>query len=312
MTKRKIIIDASPGQDDAIALLMALASPEDVDILGITLVSGRLPMDNTIHNALRTRHIANRPDVPIFAGCTQPLRRPPEPLQLPDTDTGLDGYDGPVSGTVEEEHAVDFILRMLADAPPGGITLCTIAPLTNIATALTRAPELADRIDRIVMLAGSHYELGNLTPVAEANVWLDPDAAQAVLRSGIACVVIPLDTTHKVIACPERLEALRRLGTLPGDATAAWADVLVRLYAETFGNLGVPLHGACVIGFLLRPFLFTGRHVNIEVETESDLTRGVTVVDWWGLTPRPPNALFMSDVDPVAMFDLLKERVGRL
>ncbi|WP_435168466.1 nucleoside hydrolase [Falsirhodobacter sp. 1013] len=313
MTPRKIIIDTAPGQDDAIGLLTALASPAELDILGITLVASRVPMDAVVHNTQRICDISGRPDVPVYRGCDRPLRRPVAGLQRPEVDVGLDGFDASAPLTnLRDEHAVDFLLRTLREAPERSITLCCFAPLTNIATLLERAPDLGPRIQEIVMMGGSHYELGDITPMAEANVWLDPDAARIVLQAGIACTVVPLDVAHKVIAGPERLAELREIGTEPARAAAAWADVLVRLYAETFGAPGMPLHAPCVIAFLLRPFLFTGRHVNIEVETESDLTRGASVVDWWGMTMRPPNALFLSDVDPNGVFAVLSERIARL
>ncbi|MDB6453182.1 nucleoside hydrolase [Falsirhodobacter sp. 20TX0035] len=313
MTPRKIIIDTAPGQDDAIGLLTALASPTELEVLGITLVASRVPMDAVIHNAQRICDIAKRPDVGMHVGCDRPMRRPVTGLQRPDVDVGLDGYDAHAPLTnLRDEPAVDFLLRTLREAPDRSVTLCCFAPLTNIATLLERAPDVAPRIQEIVIMGGSHYELGDITPVAEANIWLDPEAARIVLQAGITCTLVPLDVAHKVIAGPERLAELREIGTEPARAVAAWADVLVRIYADTFGAPGMPLHAPCGIAFLLRPFLFTGRHVNVEVETDSDLTRGTSVVDWWGMTMRPPNALFLTEVDANGVFSVLTERIARL
>lgn len=313
MAARQIIIDAAPGQDDAVGLLMALASPEDVEVLGITLTASRVPLDSAAHNTRRICDLAGRSDIRIFRGCDRPMQRDPVDLQRPEVDITLDGFDGLAEGNpVHDRHAVDFILDTLRSASEAGITLCCFAPLTNLATALEREPELAPRIREIVMMAGSHFEMGNISPVAEANMWLDPEAAQIVLGSGVPCVVMPLDVTHKVVASPARLGAIRAIGSVPAKAAAAWADVVERLYSETFGADGMPLHAPCVIAYMLRPYLFTGRNVNIEVETGSDLTRGMSVVDWWGMTTRPHNALFMSNVDAGGFFALLNERVARL
>lgn len=311
MAARKIIIDAAPGQDDAIGLLMALAGHDDIEVLGICVVGSRVPLDIALHNTRRICEVAGRQDARIYAGCEHPSRRPPIDMQRPDIDVGLDGYDGPAPKVaIQPEHAVDFLISTISAADEGTITLCCFGPLTNIATALARAPDMASRIAAVVMMAGSNFELGNVTPVAETNAWIDPDAMQAVLRSGIPCIAMPLDVAHKIIATPARLAELRAIGTYPAKAAAAWADVISRLYAQTFGANGMPLHSACVMAFMLRPYLFTGRQVNIEIETESDLTRGMTVIDWWGITTRPPNALFMSDVDADGMFSLLNERIA--
>jgi len=311
MAARKIIIDAAPGQDDAIGLLMALAGHEDLEVVGICVVGSRVPIDIGLHNARRICEVAGRHDIRIYAGCGRPMRRPPIDLQRPDVDVGLDGYDAPAPKVaIRSEHAVDFLISTFREAEEGSITLCCLGPLTNIATALEKAPDMASRIGAIVMMAGSNFELGDVTPVAETNAWIDPDAMQVVLRSGVTCITMPLDVAHKVIATPVRLSDLRAIGTYPAEAAAAWADVVSRLYVQTFGANGMPLHSACVIAFMLRPYLFTGRQVNIEIETESDLTRGMSVVDWWGITTRPPNALFMSDVDADGLFALLNERIA--
>lgn len=313
MAARKIIIDAAPGQDDAIGLMMALSSPDELEVVGITVVASRVPLDIALHNTRRVCEIAGRYDIAIHGGCDAPLSRPRVDLQRPDVDIGLDGYDGPAPAVaVQAGHAVDFIVDTLRQAEERAVTICCLGPLTNLATALRQAPELAARLNEVVIAAGSNFELGNITPVAEANAWVDPEAVAEVLASGVNCVIFPLDVAHRMIATPARLAELRELGRYPAEAAAAWADSMVRLYAERFGADGMPLHSICVIGFILRPYLFTGRRLNIEVETRSDLTRGATVVDWWGMTSRPPNALFMSQVDSEGLFSLLHDRIARI
>ncbi len=310
---RKIIIDANPSQTDAIALMMALSSPDDVNILGITVVGGHIPMAVATHNARRIVEISCVRNVPIHAGATGPLRALPPGIELAPVDQTLDGYDAPdPSIRLENEGAVEFIVSALRSHAERTVSLCCFGPLTNIATAIGRAPDIAPRIREIVLMGGSHFEMGNVSPVAELNMFVDPDAAQVVLNSGIPCVMMPLDVTHKVVVTQHRLADLRAIDSEVGHAVATWANLMERVYSETFGADGMPMHSPCVIAYMLRPYLFTGHHLNVEVEVDSTLTRGMTVVDWWGMTSRPPNALFMSNVDATGLFALLTERVARL
>ncbi|MCJ8139721.1 nucleoside hydrolase [Falsirhodobacter halotolerans] len=310
---RKIIIDANPSQTDAIALMMALSSPDDVAILGITIVGGLIPLPVASHNARRIVELSGVRDVPIFAGAAGPLRPIPQGVEVAVPDQTLDGFDScNPSVQLEEEGAVDFIISTLRHCADRTVALCCFGPLTNIATAIAQAPDIVPRIREIVLTGGSHFEMGNISPVAECNMFVDPDAAQAVLNSGIPCVIMPLDVTHKVVVTPQRLAMFRAIGTEVGNAVAAWANLMERVYSETFGADGMPLHSPCVIAYMLRPYLFTGHHLNVAVEVDSLLTRGMTVVDLWGLTNRPPNALFMSNVDATGLFALLTERIARL
>ncbi|EAR51398.1 inosine-uridine preferring nucleoside hydrolase [Oceanicola granulosus HTCC2516] len=310
---RKIIIDTDPGQDDAVAILLALASPEDVDLLGITAVAGNVPLPLTERNARIVCELAGRPDVKVFAGCDAPLERPLVTAEHVHGKTGLDGppMDEPTM-PLQAQHAVDFITETLRREPAGSVTLCPLGPLTNIAAALQRAPEIAERVQEIVLMGGAYFEVGNITPAAEFNIYVDPEAADIVFHSGIPLTVVPLDTTHKALTTKPRIDAFRAMGTKVGDSVAAWTDFFERFDMEKYGAEGAPLHDPCVIAHLIDPTLMTGRHVNVEIETSSELTLGMTVADWWRVTDRAPNATFMGDIDAERFYALLVERIGRL
>ncbi|CAM5382524.1 nucleoside hydrolase [Mycolicibacterium aubagnense] len=310
--KRKIIIDTDPGQDDAVAILLALASPE-LDVVGITAVAGNVPLRLTEKNALKICELAGRRDVRVFSGAIRPLVRQLVTAEHVHGKTGLDGPDLPEpTMKLQEQHAVDFIVEMLMREEPGTITLCPLGPLTNIALALVREPKIAPRIKEIVLMGGGFFEGGNVTPAAEFNIYVDPHAADVVFRSGVPIVVMPLDVTHKALTTAKRVEAFRKMGSKVGDATASLLDFFERFDEEKYGTDGGPLHDPCVIAYLLKPELFKGRHCNVSVETASDLTMGMTVIDWWGVTDRPKNATVMRDIDLDGFFGLLTERLGRL
>ena len=310
---RKIIIDTDPGQDDAFAILLALGSPEDVEVLGITAVAGNVPLNWTERNARIVCELAGKPDTKVYAGCDRPLKRK---LVTAEHVHGKTGLDGPVMVepvmALQPGHAVDFIIDTLRLEPAGTVTLCPLGPLTNIATAFQRAPDVVGRIQKIVLMGGGCFEGGNITPVAEFNIFVDPQAADIVFRAGVPMVVMPLDVTHKVLTTPARVAAFRALGTNVGRVAAEWADFFERFDKEKYGSEGAPLHDPCVIAYLIRPELFTGRHVNVVVEVQSELTMGQTVTDWWGVTDRAPNAMFMGGIDADGFFALLTERLGRL
>ncbi len=313
MSARKIIIDTDPGQDDAVAILLALASPEDIDLLGITCVAGNVPLDLTTRNARIVCELAGALDVKVFAGCDRPLGRDLVTAEHVHGKTGLDGPDLPdPTMPLAEGHAVDFIIETLRDHAPGTVTLCPLGPLTNIATAMQKAPDIADRIEEIVLMGGGYFEGGNITPAAEFNIYVDPQAADIVFKSGVPIVVMPLDVTHKALVTATRNEAFRMIGTPVGVAVAQMTDFFERFDKEKYGSDGAPLHDPCVTAYLIQPALFTGRHINVEIETESELTMGMTVADWWGVTDRAPNAMFMGDIDADGFFTLLTERLARI
>lgn len=310
---RKIIIDTDPGQDDAVAILLALASPGELEVLGVTAVAGNVPLALTQKNARIICELAGKPAIRVFAGCDRPLARP---LVTAEHVHGKTGLDGPIMAEptmpLQSQHAVDFIIDTLRAEPAGTVTLCPLGPLTNIATALQRAPDIAPRIQEIVLMGGAYFEVGNITPAAEFNIYVDPEAAEIVFRSGIPLVVMPLDVTHKALTTRPRIEAFRAIGTEPGRMVAEWSDFFERFDMQKYGSEGAPLHDPCVIAWLLCPELFSGRHINVEIETQSSLTTGMTVADWWGVTNRKPNALFIGDLDADGFYALLTERIARL
>lgn len=313
MPARKIIIDTDPGQDDAVAILLALASPEEIDVLGITAVAGNVPLSLTQKNARIVCELAGKPDTKVFAGCDTPIARK---LVTAEHVHGKTGLDGPTLPDPEMEladgHAVDFIIDTLRAEPEGTVTLCPLGPLTNIATALTKAPDIASRIKEIVLMGGAYFEVGNITPTAEFNIYVDPEAAKIVFACGAPITVMPLDVTHKALVTKPRNDAFRALGTPVGVAVAEMTDFFERFDKEKYGSQGAPLHDPCVTAYLIKPELFTGRHINVEIETSSDLTLGMTVADWWRVSGREPNATFMGDIDADGFFDLLTERLARL
>lgn len=310
---RKIIIDTDPGQDDAFAILMALASPDEIDVLGICAVAGNVPLNWTERNARIICELAGKPGTKVFAGCDAPLKRK---LVTAEHVHGKTGLDGPVMSEptmrLRPQHAVDFLIETLRREPSGSVTLCLLGPLTNIATAFLKAPDIIGRVEEIVLMGGAYFEVGNITPAAEFNIYVDPEAAEIVFKAGIPLVVMSLDVTHRVLTTRARVEGFRALGTKVGRVAAEWADFFERFDMAKYGMDGAPLHDPCVIAYLLQPDLFTGRHINVEIETVSELTLGMTVADWWGVTSRKPNALFMGSVDADGFFKLLTDRLGRL
>lgn len=313
MAPRKIIIDTDPGQDDAVAILLALASPDEIDVVGITAVAGNVPLPLTQKNARIVCELAGKPDVKVFAGCDRPLGRDLVTAEHVHGKSGLDGPDLPdPKMPLQDQHAVDFIIETLRAHPAKTITLCPLGPLTNVAMAFEKAPDIVDRVQEIVLMGGAYFEVGNITPAAEFNIYVDPQAAHIVFSAGAPIVVMPLDVTHKALVTQPRNDAFRALGTPVGIAVAEMTDFFERFDKEKYGSSGAPLHDPCVTAYLLRPDLFQGRNVNVMIETRSELTLGMTVADWWGVTDRAPNALFIGDVDADGFFDLLTERLGRL
>ncbi|MCT4332545.1 nucleoside hydrolase [Paracoccus sp. YLB-12] len=309
---QKIIIDTDPGQDDAVAILLALASPE-FEVMGITAVAGNVPLSLTELNARKIVELAGRTDVPVFAGCDAPLARKLVTAEHVHGKTGLDGVELPQpSVPLQPIHAVDFIIDTLREQPSGSVTLVPIGPLTNIATAFRRAPDIIGRVARIVLMGGAYFEVGNITPAAEFNIYVDPEAAAEVFASGAPLVVLPLDATHEALTSRDWVQTMRALPGGCGPAIASWTDFFERFDKEKYGNQGAPLHDPCTIAWLLQPDLFEGRDINVEIETEGRFTTGMTVADWWRVSGRPANALFLRHVNRDALFDLLTTRLARL
>ena len=310
---QKIIIDTDPGQDDAVAIFLALASPEELDVLGIVTVAGNVGLKQNSINALKIVELAGRPEVPVFAGCDRPIRRKPVTAEHVHGKSGLDGPDlADPQISLQDHHGVDFIIDSLLEAEPGTIRICALGPLTNIAMALVRAPEIASRIKEIVLMGGGYFEAGNITPAAEFNFYVDPEAADIVMRCGAPITILPLDVTHHMLATKERLERIRALGNKTGDAIHKMLTFSERFDLKKYRWAGAPLHDPCVIACVLEPDIFSGRHINVEIEVASDLTRGMSVADYWGVTDRPPNANYMRTGDANRYYELLTERIARL
>ncbi len=302
-----VILDCDPGHDDAIALLLALASPE-LDVLGVTTVYGNQTVEKTTANALRVLDLAGRTDLPVAAGAERPLIRELTVASHVHGDSGLDGPTLPPAGRAPlGEHAVDFMARTIA-ASPSPVTLVPTGPLTNIALLLERTGGV--NVERVVLMGGAIAE-GNMTPAAEFNVWADPEAAQAVFHTGIETTMIGLDVTHRAVTTPELQDRLRATGTI-GAFVADLIDFFAVYHRETYGWDGAPIHDAVAVAHVVRPGLVTTIESNVEIELESDLCRGRTVVDRWKRTDRPANARVGVDLDAAGFFDLLVERIGRL
>jgi purine nucleosidase len=311
--RRRIIIDTDPGLDDAVAILFALAASEDLEVLGIIAVAGNLPLVQTERNARRVCELAGRPDVPVYAGCARPILRPLATADRVHRETERDRLLLPdPTMAPQPQHGVDFLVETLRASEPGTITLCALAPLTNIAIALAKAPEVIGKIRELIVMGGACFELGNVTPAAEFNIHVDPHAAAIVVDSGIPITMIPLDVTHQLATTKPRLAALGALPNRCGAAIAALLAAFERNRRAKFGPRARALHDPSVIGYLLRPDLYEGREVNVAIETQSPLTTGMTVVDWWGVTGRKPNVRFMNSVDADGFYDLLAEKLARL
>lgn len=291
---------------------MALASPDELEVLAITCVAGNVPLPRTVENALALVELADRPDVPVYRGSVRPMVNRLVTAEYVHGPTGLDGADLPEPTLTEADgHAVDRIVQLVTETD-GPTTLCTLGPLTNVALALVREPGIADKIDQLVLMGGGFFEGGNTTPAAEFNIFVDPHAAHVVFTSGVPIVMMPLDVTHKALTNPERLQRFRDLGTPAGDAVAGMLSFYNRWDEEKYGLDGGPLHDPTVIAYLLRPDLFGGRTVSVEIETAPGPTQGMTVVDWWGVTKNEPNAFMANEIDDAGFFDLVVSLIGRL
>lgn len=304
-----IIIDCDPGHDDAIAILLALASPE-VEVLGITTVGGNSGLDNTTRNALTVLEVAGRTDVPVAAGCDHPLIRP---LRIADHVHGKSGMDGPVLDpptiTPIDSHAVDFIAAAVA-ASPDPVTLVPTGPLTNIALLLRRHPTVVDNLSRIVLMGGA-IELGNTTPSAEFNIWVDPEAADVVFRSGLDLTMVGLDVTHQARMGRAHGDRLRNRGR-SGAFVADLLDFFVRFHERVYGMDSSPIHDAVAVADVIWPDLLEADRFHVTVETMSPLTAGRTVVDRWRVTGHEPNARVGLSIDGTRFGDLVVERIGAL
>ena len=291
---------------------MALAAADQLEVLGVVAVAGNLPLVLTERNARRVCALAGHPELPVYAGCARPLMRPLVTAERIHNDPRLDSVLPEPAAPLQPQHGVDFLIETLHGAEAGEITLCALGPLTNIALALVQAPEIASKIGELVFMGGACFELGNVTPAAEFNIHVDPHAAAIVIDSGSPITMIPLDVTHQVLSTPPRVEALRALGNRCGPAVAELLISFENNRSARFGTRASALHDPSVIAYLLRPTLFGGREVNVAIETQSPLTVGMTVVDWWGVTGRKPNVRWMNTVDADGFYELLTDKLACL
>ena len=310
---REVIFDTDPSPDDAVAFLAAIASPEELRVLAITTVAGNVPVALTAKNARKALELAGRTEIPVYSGAAAPLTRRLVTAEHVHGRTGFDGYDLPEPKIpLQPGFAPQAIVELVMARPAGQVTLCCLAPLTNIALAMAREPRLAAHLAGIVLMGGAWSETGNITPAAEFNFYVDPEAAARVFASGARITMIPLDCTHQALITDERLAMLRAAGTPVGTAFYHLLEFNKRFDRAKYGWPGGPLHDATVTAYLLAPQLFTGRHVRVDIECVSPLTLGASVVDWWGVSGQPANAMVLRTIDAQKYFDLIFGRLLRL
>jgi len=312
--KKKIILDCDPGHDDAVAIMLA-AAHDDIEILGITCVAGNATLDNTTINALKICSLIGANNIPIFAGADRPLYYELVTAEHVHGKSGLDTEGQPINISkgycIEEMHAVDFIINTCHQQNEL-IYLCPVGPLTNIALALQKDPSIKSKIKEIVFMGGAAMCLGNITPAAEFNIYVDPHAANIVLNSGVKLVMFGLDVTHKVNVNDIIINDIKNN---QNKSSILFAD-LMNFYSKTHRRVfdidESPLHDPCVIGYLINENLFDGKFVNVLVEEDSYLTRGQTVTDWMRVTNRKPNCHVMATADHKIFFSILKNELKKL
>lgn len=308
-----LIIDTDPGADDVVALLLALASPQELNVRALTTVAGNVRLDKTSRNARLAREWAGREEVPVYAGAPKPLMRTPIYAD------NIHGKEGMAGVTVYEPqkglangNAVDYLIDTLKTARPHSITIAMLGPQTNLALALIQAPEIVEGIKEVVIMGGAHFNGGNITPVAEFNLFADPQAAEVVLKSGVKLTYLPLDVTHKILTSDARL---KQIAALNNEASKRVGDILneyIKADMEHYGIPGGPVHDATVIAYLLKPELFSGRSVNVVIDSREGPTFGQTIVDWYDGLKAPKNAVWIESGDAQGFFDLLTQRLARL
>ncbi|MGJ3703174.1 nucleoside hydrolase [Variovorax sp. AFSI2.2] len=312
-TVHTLVIDTDPGADDVIALLFAMAAPERLHIEALTTVAGNVPLSKTSRNARLACEWAGRPEIPVYAGAERPLER------TPIYAANIHGHEGVTGVKVHEPaaplaegHAVDYLVRTLRAAPEKSVTLAMLGPQTNLALALEQAPDIVRGLRELVLMAGAHFNGGNITPTAEFNVFADPHAAEAVLKCGVPITMLPLDVTHKILTSSERIARLRAIGNQAGRIVADILDAYAPQEMRHYDMPGGPVHDATVIAYLLQPSLFRGRLINVEVDSREGMGFGQTVADWYGSLKRPANVNWIVDGDAQGFFDLLTEHIARL
>ncbi|MDP6754521.1 MAG: nucleoside hydrolase [Candidatus Marinimicrobia bacterium] len=311
--KKQIILDCDPGQDDAVAMALAMAATDEIEILGITAVAGNVPLNLTQRNARLMCDICQRTDMIVYAGAEKPMAHSLVTAEHVHGKSGLDGIDivEPIT-PLQEKHGVDYIIETCLSAADNSITLVPTGPLTNIGLAIHQESNILPKIKEIVLMGGALREGGNITPSAEFNIYVDPEAAQIVLRCGRPIVMMSLDVTHQVLTTRKRVDAIRNLDSTVGEPIASLIEFYERYDEEKYHLDGAPLHDPCTIAYLIKPDLFSLKEVNVEVETGGKFTRGATVVDYWDVTGRLPNVQWAHTVDTNGFFELLNNYLSKI
>jgi inosine-uridine nucleoside N-ribohydrolase len=304
-----VILDCDPGHDDAIALLLALGSPE-IELLGVTTVAGNQTLEKTTANAIRVLDHVNRTDVPVAAGAPRPLVREPRTAGEVHGETGLDGPDLPGPSRLPEPmHAIDWIAQAVGESPEP-VTLVPTGPLTNIALFLARYPGLESRLERIVLMGGAIGE-GNTTPAAEFNIWVDPEAAHRVFQSGVDVTMVGLDVTHQALMTPAHVERLAAAGKA-GKLVADLYEFYAQFHQRHYGWEGAPVHDAVAMAHVIDGTLLTTRHCGVLVDTGPEPSRGRTHVDVHGTTAWKPNCHAAVGIDAERFLEFLIARISSL
>ena len=311
--KIDLIIDTDPGADDVVALLFALASPDELNVRALTTVAGNVQLDKTSRNARLAREWAGREEVPVYAGAPKPMMRTPIYAENIHGKEGLSGVTvhEPKKG-LEQGNAIDYLIDTLKSAKPHSITIAMLGPQTNLALALIQEPGIVQGIKEVVIMGGAHFNGGNITPVAEFNLFADPHAAEVVVKSGVKLTYLPLDVTHKILTSEARLKQIAALNNNASKRVGEILNEYIKGDMEHYGIPGGPVHDASVIAYLLKPELFSGRSVNVVVDGREGPTFGQTIVDWYDTLNAPKNAFWVESGDAQGFFDLLTERLARL
>ncbi|MDD2046254.1 nucleoside hydrolase [Pseudomonas putida] len=308
-----LIIDTDPGADDVVALLLAMASPDELKIRAITTVAGNVRLDKTSRNARLAREWGGREDIPVYAGASKPLLRKPIYAANIHGEEGLPGVPvhEPKAG-LAKGNAVQYLIDTLSKAEPKSITLAMLGPQTNLALALIQAPEITRGIKEVVVMGGAHFNGGNITPVAEFNLFADPEAAEVVLSSGVKLTYLPLDVTHKVLTSDARLSQLAAVNNQASKLVVDILNAYIKTDMDHYGMPGGPVHDASVIAYLLKPELFKGRQIHMQVDSREGPTYGQTIADWYNTLEQPSNVMWIASGDAQGFFDLLSTRLARL
>lgn len=310
---RELIIDTDPGADDVVALLLAMASPDELKIRAITTVAGNVRLDKTSRNARLAREWGGREDIPVYAGAGRPLVRAPIYAANVHGEEGLTGV--PVhepKAPLAQGNAVQYLVDTLGAAEPHSITLAMLGPQTNLALALIQKPEIAQGLKEVVVMGGAHFNGGNITPAAEFNLYADPHAAEVVLASGAKLTYLPLDVTHKLLTSEARLKQLAAVNNQASKRVVDILNAYIQYDMQLYGMPGGPVHDASVIAYLLKPELFKGRDVHLAIDSREGPTFGQTIADWYGVLKQPSNVHWIEEGDAQGFFDLLSARLARL